>query len=158
MSGSGFPSGPWLESEEFKGSQEAVLFEGGVHQGSTQANCLEVVEHKHWWASEEALSVLGEGVYKALGALSVQGFFNLVPAIVWQDAEDPDIGGVRSQVFKGSEDPEKEKYELPFLEKGERVVWILQPRFLAKNGDYEQNFDTEKATKQELIVPKNRAR
>jgi hypothetical protein len=99
---------------------------------------LEVVGHKRWWASKVVTLFLGNGVYQALNSLVARRLITLVPVVVWQDPEDNDIGEARRSCFVsfGKNGRRELRYWIQSLEAGEKVVWVVLPRWLARNSDY----------------------
>ncbi len=117
-------------------------FGGGFHPSIKGKTCYEVVKPKQWWASEQALNLLGEGIYKALNHLIERFLLITVPVVVWTDPEDEDITEVTQEIFQGlvqfNGERAETKYRIAPLEPGDRIIWIARPRHLANNTDYQK--------------------
>jgi len=141
-----------------KGVKKGCIFGDDFKEEIRGRHCLEVINHGQWWASEDALSALGEGFYKALNSLSSDGFFNLIPVVIWQDPEDRDISVARWEIPKGMvqfqiENGEgKDTHRLVSLSEEEKVIWVIQPTHMAMNADHAQYVDDREERFDELCT------
>lgn len=117
-------------------------FGNGWNSSITGKQCFEVTQHNKWVINPVVSSESNHSFPTSLNELITKQLFSLFPVVIWTDTEDTAIMEVRREVFpglvsfQGEGEEYKKKYRLASLEEGEKIIWVLRPKFPPRNKDY----------------------